>query len=67
MSQSSMILAHMKRGHPLTPIVALRLFGCFRLSGRIYDLKRTGHDICSHLMTVAGGKRVSLYYLRRKK
>lgn len=29
----------------ITPIDALEKFGCFRLSGRIFELREDGHDI----------------------
>ena len=44
-SQSKMILAHLKKGHAITPIEALNLYGCFRLSARIKDLRDDGVPI----------------------
>ncbi len=46
MAQAEQILRYLqthKRG--ITPIDALRKFGCFRLGARIYDLRKEGHDI----------------------
>lgn len=40
-------LQHHKRG--ITPMDALKKFGCFRLSARIADLKEAGHNIYKEL------------------
>lgn len=44
-SQKTRILSWLKSGRTLTPIQALNKFGCFRLSGRILELRRDGHEI----------------------
>lgn len=44
-SQQAKILAALKAGRKLTPIDALREFGCFRLGGRICELRQAGHSI----------------------
>ncbi len=44
-SQSQQILDWMKQGNGITQMQAVRMFGCFRLSARIFDLKAGGHDI----------------------
>lgn len=39
----------------LTPLSALKLFGCFRLGARIYDINKTmpaGYHICSRMIKV---------------
>lgn len=61
MTQSTAILAHLKRGRTLTPLSALRLFGCFRLGARIWSLKQAGHPITSTLIRLPSGKRVAAY------
>ena len=38
-TQKAKILKHLKSGKPITPIEALRDYGIFRLSGRIFDIK----------------------------
>ena len=38
MSQNDNILSYLKKGKKLDPMKALKLFGCFRLSARIFDL-----------------------------
>lgn len=45
MSQESKILAYLKAGNSITPMVALQKFGCFRLGARIHDLKQSGYAI----------------------
>lgn len=62
-SQSAAILSHLQSGKTLTPIESLRLFGSFRLSGRVYDLKAQGHNIKSEMVEVSEGKRVARYFI----
>lgn len=50
-------------GDRLTPIDALRRFGCFRLGARVFDLREAGLDIRTELVEVSPGKRVARYYL----
>jgi len=45
MTQEQMVLEHLQSGKSITPIDALNLYGCFRLSAIIFNLKRDGHDI----------------------
>ena len=45
MTQAEMILRYMEDCGGITPLDALREFGCMRLGARIYDLKRRGHEI----------------------
>lgn len=61
-SQNNAILRFMKSGHGITPIEALALCGCFRLSARIYDLREIGHKIKTEMVEI-NGKRVARYYL----
>ena len=44
MNQKERILQHMQTHGSITPLEALRDYGCFRLAARINDL-RTEHDI----------------------
>lgn len=45
-SQNQKILTYLKK-HPkgITPLEALNLCGCLRLSARIFDLKEAGNNI----------------------
>lgn len=65
MTQTEMILAHLQSGKPITPLEALREYGCFRLGARIWDLKQAGHPI---EMTLAnsGDKHFASYRLVEK-
>ena len=66
-SQNKNILKYLQGGNSLTPLEALKLFGCFRLGGRIYDLKKAGHPIKTQIIEVRTSlfetKRVAKYYL----
>lgn len=50
----------MEHKEGITPMDALNLFGCFRLSARISDLKRFGYNIVSERET-RGGKTYCRY------
>lgn len=67
MTQNEMILEYLKtHENGLTPQDAVNLFGCMRLSGRIYDLKDLGYPIKTEIETQKNrfGKRVK--YARYK-
>ncbi len=61
-SHNERILKHLKSGKKLTSYSALSLFGCFRLSGRIWDLKQKGHNI-KRKMIKSNGKIFAQYSL----
>jgi hypothetical protein len=61
MSQSDMILNHLRSGGTLTVLEALDLFGCYALSQRVTDLKRAGNPIRSERVELPNGKKVSRY------
>jgi len=42
---------------------ALKMFGCFRLAGRIYDLRQLGWPIWCERIEVKDGIRVGFYSL----
>ena len=65
MSQTEMIAQHLKSGKSITPIDALKKFGCFRLGARIWDLRRMGYAVES-LMIKRNGKFFSCYFMPRK-
>lgn len=66
MSQEKQILHYLKAGHKLTPLEALKRFGCLRLSGRIFDLRQAGHRIAADIIEVGDGKHVAQYRLAKK-
>jgi hypothetical protein len=61
-SQEKRILNYLQNGGKITPLEALNKFGCLRLSGRIYDLRRKGYNIKSNRITV-NKKQVAQYSL----
>ncbi len=61
-SQADRILDHMATGKAITPLQALKRFGCMRLGARIYQLKQEGHRISTDLVR-KGGKTVAEYRL----
>ena len=60
MSQTDEILKHLIDVGPLTPIEALKRFGCFRLGARIWDLKQRGHTIKTTIVK-SNGKNFAKY------
>ncbi len=50
-SQNKQIAQHLQSGKKITPLGALRLFNCLRLGARIYEIKKTGLDVKTTLVT----------------
>lgn len=63
MSQTDAILEHLKSGNTITPVDALRDFGCFRLAARIDELRHRGFDI-ETINEKRNGKKYARYVLR---
>lgn len=61
MKQTEQIYRHLQQHGSITPLEALREYGCMRLGARIYDLKRDGHKIVATMESRknAAGERVS--------
>lgn len=66
MTQNQEILQYLKKGGTLTQLEAADRFKCWRLSGRILDLRRKGFDIRTRLIKTSTGKIVAEYYLATK-
>ena len=64
-SQNKQILLYLQSGATINPISALELFGSFRLSARINDLRNDGHNIKT-TMVYNGKKRWANYSLVTK-
>ena len=64
MSQEQDILEYLQDGNSLSPLEALQKFGCLRLSGRIFDLKKLGIDI-RVLPHEKGQKNFARYYIKK--
>lgn len=65
LSQTDLILAHLKAGNTITPLDALAKFKCFRLSGRILELRQAGYRIITGVRVLTSGKRIAEYRLVR--
>lgn len=66
MNQNQAILKHLKKHRKITPLEALRLYGVFRLSGRVLELRQAGNRIKTTIIEVSserGKKRVAEYSL----
>lgn len=63
-TQCTMVLDYMRKHGSITPAEAL-FFDCYRLSARIYDLRRDGHDIVAQRVTSRNGGAFARYSLRR--
>lgn len=63
-SQNKEILAWLQSGKSITPLEALERFGCFRLGGRIFELKAEGWPIVTDTVT-ENGKRFASYRLEK--
>ena len=47
-----MILEYLQKHRGITQAQAIEKFGCYRLSGRIYDLRSEGYNIITHMKEV---------------
>ncbi len=63
-SQNALIKGWLLNGYSLTTLEALNMFGCFRLSARIANLKEQGLPVVAE-MVVINDKRVARYYLQK--
>ena len=66
LSQTERIRKHLQSGRSITPLQALNLYRCMRLGARIYDLKRQGLNISSHLVR-RGRMQYAEYSLKKQK
>lgn len=65
-SQNNSILEHLKNIGSITPLEALKLYGCFRLGARCYDLKKMGFNIKTEIVK-DNGKHFAKYSLETQK
>lgn len=63
-SQNALIKGWLLNGNSITPMEALNMFGCFRLSARIANLREDGMQVVTDMVTI-NDKRVARYYLSR--
>lgn len=65
-SQRKQIKDWLEKGRPITPIMALQMFGCFRLAAQIFVLKNEyDMPIKTEIVVNASGKRYAKYYLEK--
>jgi hypothetical protein len=63
-SQKEQILDYLKQGGSLTPMDALKMFGCLRLGARIADIKGMGYLVHTEMVhDRRTGKRYASYSL----
>lgn len=62
MSQEKVILSALKRREFLTPLEALKRYGCLRLAARVKDLRDKGIKVKTTMIEVDGA-RVARYSL----
>tara|TARA_Y100001937_G_scaffold48097_1_gene67164 strand:- start:299 stop:502 length:204 start_codon:yes stop_codon:yes gene_type:complete len=53
-TQNQQILEYLKSGKKISPLIALKKFGCFRLSARIFNLRQEGNPIVTENVTRKG-------------
>lgn len=63
-SQNALIKGWLLNGYSITPMEALNMFGCFRLSARIANLRDEGLAVVTDMVTI-NDKRVARYYLQK--
>lgn len=63
-SQNALIKGWLLNGKSITPMEALNMFGCFRLSARIANLRDEGLAVVTDMVTI-NDKRVARYYLQK--
>ena len=62
-TQSNQILQHLLDGNSITPIEALKKFGCFRLGARIFELRKQGFIIDTNQVKNGEGNKFAKYTL----
>ena len=62
-SQCQLILAALQQGEWITPLDALKRWGCFRLGARVWDLKQAGIPVSAQTIR-QGRKKFACYSLK---
>ncbi len=63
LSHNDQIRSYLESGKTLTAMDALNNFGCWNLKGRIHELRQSGMNIKTDMITTATGKRIGKYSL----
>lgn len=61
MSQKTQIKAHLEKGLPISPMMALKHYRCYRLAARVKELRDDGMDIRTLLISSGKGERYAVY------
>ena len=65
MNQQNEVLAYLKKGNSITPLEALQMFGTFRLSAIIFNIRALGYEVDTEIVR-AGKKHWAKYSLVKK-
>lgn len=63
MTQAQKVLKYMLTYGSITPKEAYEELGCMRLSGRIYDLRKSGYNVVSDIQKGKDGSRYARYWV----
>lgn len=66
MSYHAIIMQKLNAGETISPLSALKDFGCLSLSQRISELRQSGIPIQGRMVTEPNGKRHNIYWLESK-
>ena len=64
MTQTEKILAYIKENGSITPLDALREFGCMRLASRMNEIKKDGYSVKRKMETAKNRKGEPVRYAR---
>lgn len=62
MSARTMIIEDLMSGKKIDPLYALREYGCFRLSARIWELRKIGWDIADEMIAYINTRGQTKFY-----
>ena len=65
-THQTQVLAHLKQGKTISPVEAINLYNCYRLSAVINRLRNVGHDIATHSEPNLNGKGIHARYELRE-
>jgi|TARA_R100001129_G_scaffold122496_2_gene85310 hypothetical protein len=65
LTQEENIKRYLEGMNMITPLYALNVYGCFRLSAIIYNLRKEGMDIVTEFVTF-GNKTFACYMLKER-
>lgn len=62
--QDKQVLTHLQNGQSITALEALGVYGIFRLSACIYNIRQAGYEVETVRRSDARGRHYARYYLR---